>query len=162
MLVTIILLSLVISLGVNVSLQNSPVTSIKIIATGEKNPESQANQVWIAGIDPLIKKDGELSDNVIVDANWHLINNLPVAQSIFPATIEWTGHAEKVNITFLESKWSGVVKLIHNNVNENIDLYANVEKATIKSINIKGTTQIYFNKQLIINLYENKISPKKI
>lgn len=115
------------------------VTTIKIIATGEKQPNSFGSEVWLAQIAESTKSSSITMDDRCSD-NWVEIDDLLVSSLNQPSEITCTIKTEKgLLIIFGTHPWSGFVEVQANNQTFTRDLYGNSGNLEVVNIDLRLT-----------------------
>lgn len=109
---------------------------VSIIATGDKNNNSNSAEVWVREIKDnnsnVFPGDIELPDG------WHYKNNSIYSDSVTSVPLEIVFESpNNSSITFEKHTWSGIVEIKSENCSEKIDLYS--EKPGILKFNIPST-----------------------
>ena len=100
----------------------SETQTIDIIATGQKNKDAKASEVWV-----LERGNHTDISDFAYDDSWERRKSSLVSYKNQPATARlfWRGRLRTINeIYFLKHPWSGVVEVIYNGKSEKYDLYA--------------------------------------
>lgn len=99
---------------------------VQIKSTGEKNPESKANEIWISSI--RLNNNTIGLDQINLDnTNWILNGNaLFTKPESTEACIEIElKNVKKLEFSFYKNQYCGIVEIMYNNKCETIDLYSN-------------------------------------
>ncbi len=118
---------------------------INIIATGEKNLESNAAEVWITQIKldetEISLSDIELENGWFYKAEEDALVSYPDSQS-YTLNLN-VGYAEEAEILFIKHGWSGEVKVEVNYKEKAIvDLYNEVGEDYFYKLELEGNTNI--------------------
>lgn len=121
---------------------NNSITKLTFTATGNKNQNSKASEVWIRGLQ--INEINIPLNSLIGEGGWQLkgesivsYKNQPVSFSINLKT------DDNVKINFLSHAWSGIVKVNYQGQERITDLYSSNEDLTTVSFNHKSIISIH-------------------
>lgn len=97
--------------------------NLEIIATGQKHPDAEGNEVWVQA---LWYSSGETKDlkEFKLGPGWELRDGALVSYQNQPSTLRWSGRADQdMKLLFTSHPWSGIVEIIWNGEQQIIDLY---------------------------------------
>ncbi len=105
-----------------------PMHELEIVATGEKNPQSQDTEVWVRGI-YFDNRTRVAVDEYELEGDWEIRGQVPISYRRQPATLRWSGRPPSdARLVLVTHPWSGVVELTWNGEQRQIDLYDPAEK----------------------------------
>lgn len=94
-----------------------------ITATGDKNPNSQGNEIWVIG---LFTQDGTLINwnKFKPGPDWEIRDNQYLIVPNEPSTLLWKSRTGgNFSLGLIASPWSGIVKIDWNGEEQIVDLY---------------------------------------
>lgn len=106
----------------------APPHTIKIRATGQKNPASQGSEVWLLSADDSIACQIPFRW-LRADPAWKLLDNYFVSKHEQPGNLLWSGYFSdrRCRLVFSSHPWSGFVRVTLNGKFQVFDLYAPVQ-----------------------------------
>jgi hypothetical protein len=117
-----VLLAVAWPVGMNAPRQ--PVT-LKIVALGEKHPDSKGTEVWLAGLPPEISAEA-LRTAQTPPASWSNRDGVYVSHTVQPAVLTWTGMlGPDSKVSFGRHPWSGKARVdIVGGGSKTVDLFS--------------------------------------
>jgi hypothetical protein len=115
---------------------------LAIVATGQKNPAAKSSQVWFSGL--YRSDDSQVAVSTFSsDGTWEMRDGMLASLQGQPATLHWEGMlAGDARVQFVSHPWSGIVRLQWDDQTQTVDLYADVEQNTSKTITLPADTEV--------------------
>jgi len=94
---------------------------VNIIATGEKNPQSNGSEVWVSRI---VTSNGKVpTEDFVAGEGWEIREGLWFSRFSNGALI-WKGTSQSsIQLVFVSHPWSGIVEVVWNGQSQRVDLY---------------------------------------
>jgi hypothetical protein len=114
---------------------------LEVLATGEKNPSARDSQIWIVGLYDANKQPIPLA-NFTYDSAWEIKDEKLAFLGPQPASAHWSGTLEgDVELVLVAHPWSGVAQIRWDNQTQAVDLFADTEANSTRTIQLSGSAQ---------------------